>query len=1159
MNAWGVAFAAIAYLLFLFVVAAFGDRRRKQSQPSSGRPIIYALSLAIYCTSWTFFGSVGLAATTGLDFLAIYVGPILAVTVLYPLYSHVIRVAKAERLTSVADFIASRHGKSSVVGAVAAIIAIVGTVPYIALQLKAIETSVETMLTAQPFVLAQGAPVDTALYISILLALFTIAFGTRHADATEHQDGLMLAVATESIVKLLAFLGVGLFVVFQVFDGFGDMVEAIGSSAYVSANFQAGITPSTFAIFTLLSLCAFFLLPRQFHVGVVEQRTQEELKAARWLFPLYLIAINLFVVPVALAGMIQLGDSASPDIYVLALPLSQGASAVTLLAFIGGLSAATAMVIVASVALSIMLSNNIVLPLMVRLNLVHSVDMSRSLLKIRRTAIFGILTMAYAYVVIAGDSAALAAIGLLSFAAVAQFAPSFFGGMLWRDGNGRGALAGMIGGFAMWFYTLLLPTLLDPNAPLLSAGPGGIAWLHPQAMFGLDMAPLTHGVLISLLMNCLLYYVFSKSRAARPLERMQANTFWYFDNRASGIFSNFNDTVTVGELRQKVSSYIGQERAYRAFSSFFDGELRVQERHTIADEKTMRFAEQLLASAIGAASARLVMSLMLRQQGQTNAIDARLLDDASEALLENQGILQTAINQVEQGISVFDEDFRLSSWNSQFRRLLDLPADLGQAGTKLSTIAEAVAERCTWEGDSVSDFTRQLLDQSEPWQVRLLATGRIVEIHANALPIGGHVVSWHDVTDRVQAAQALQLSNETLERRVEERTQELTQLNAELAAAREAAETANIGKTRFLAAVGHDVLQPLNAARLYASSLAERLAEEPTRQLAEKVDHSLESVEEILGAVLAISRLDAGALKPNRSDFALSDLFKRLDVEFRPSAEAKGLSLDVRDNGFAVHSDPALLHRLLQNLVSNAIKYSNSGSVTVDARLAGKDLEIEVIDTGTGIRSKDQKVVFEEFRRLDEARHTEEGLGLGLSIVRRIADTLGHNISLSSRMKRGTKFTVTVPVAIGVVAKSQQQGAAPTPSMPLSGLRVACIDNEPRILDGMQHLLSGWGCEVSCFGKSVDLLTALGDATPDVLIADYHLDGDTGLDVIEAVRSTGERSIACILLTADRSTAVRRMADAADIVMLTKPVKPAALRSLLTQYHNARSIAEAAE
>ncbi|MDD9910076.1 MAG: PAS domain-containing hybrid sensor histidine kinase/response regulator [Ahrensia sp.] len=1152
---WAIVAVAVAYLLFLFLVASIGDRRAR-ALPVRARPAIYALSLAIYCTSWTFFGSVGLAASSGLNFLAIYAGPVLMITLGYPLFRHIVAVAKRERITSVADFIAARHAKSTTVGALAAIIAVVGTVPYIALQLKAISASIDDMVSQYRTSLLENAPVpvEVSFLVAVLLAVFAILFGTRHADATEHQDGLIVAVATESIVKLFAFLAVGAFVTFSLFDGFGDLWTKAQASDYVRTHFYAGIDPSSFLVFTLLSSCAFILLPRQFHVGVVENRSTAEIKAARWLFPLYLVLINLFVIPVALAGMLNFGTSIEADNYVLALPLEAGAPGVSLLAFIGGLSAATAMVIVACVALAIMISNNLVVPFLVgggrgRLNEIGRLGggMALALLNIRRTAIFVVMAMAYAYFQIADDSAALASIGLLSFAAIAQFAPSAFIGLVWRRATSTGALAGMSVGFFVWAYTLFLPTILDAATPLLTQGPFGIGWLKPQALFYVSAEPLNHGVTFSLLANILAYVGASLLRKPNAIERMQAEVFALVGRGGPSSPILQERSITLGELKDCVGNYLGHERAERAFAQFLGQRFIADKPQDRASDETLRFAEQLLASAVGTASSRLVLSLLLQKHEDAGETTIQLLDDASEALQYNRDLLQTALDQVAQGICVFDAQMRLSSWNSQFRRLLELPEHLGQAGLSISDVAAAIESRCEPDGRAIGDLVKHLLMSGQPKSITMRDSGAIIEIDTKSLPDGGLVISWNDATERRNAARLLQEANETLEKRVKERTEELTQLNVDLAQARETADAANIGKTKFLAAVGHDILQPLNAARLYTSSLVEQLRDDDAQSLASNVDSALESVEDILSAVLAISRLDSGALAPNVTVFPADRLLQRLENEFSPIAKDKGLDLIVSSNDFHIRSDYNLLRRLLQNLVSNAIKYTPEGRVVLDAKVKSNELIFEVRDTGLGIASDDHDTIFREFSRLDAGKRSAPGLGLGLSIVKRLAETLNHSITLETSVGRGSVFCVATPLAAIKGADPLVHGSPQRSASDFHGMTIACLDNEERILDGMRTLLQGWGCQVETFDNGTSLIDAMPSLQADVVLADYHLDHNTGVDVVSTIRAQHDVEFTAILITADRSAAVRSLAKAADMTVLNKPLKPAALRALLSR------------
>jgi Na+/proline symporter/signal transduction histidine kinase/CheY-like chemotaxis protein len=1158
VSGWFAILAALGYVLSLFAIASYGDRRRAGKPMRKGSPLTYSLSLAIYCTSWTFFGSVGLAATAGFEFLAIYVGPILAVTVGHRIFAHIIAVSKAERVTSVADFIAARYGKSTVVGALAALIAVMGTVPYIALQLKAISSSIETMVMGEPAgAFIENLPqFDTGLILALLLAFFAVLFGTRHADATEHQAGLVLAVATESVVKLVAFLCVGFFTLFVLFDGPQDLVAQAAAKRDVLGPFTQLPDMTRFAVITVLSFCAFLLLPRQFHMAVVENGDPRETRAARWMFPTYLVLINLFVVPVSIAGLVTFGAQVDADTYVLSLPISVNANVLSTLVFIGGLSAATAMVIVASVALAIMVSNNLVLPLMLAGRQRWAGNMGPLLLNIRRTAIFAILILAYTYVRVVGDGAALASIGLLAFAAIAQFAPAFFGALIWRKGTAAGAGWGMAVGFAVWVYTLFLPTLLAADAPLLLSGPAGLTWLRPQAMFGLDATPLVHGTLLSLALNVLTFCAVSLLRKPSHSERVQAMAFALepggFDPRPS---QGTSSAVTLAELKATVANYLGYERTERAFEAKDRRENNgLTSPRSLASGDDIIFAERSLTAAIGAASARLVMSLLLRRHDAAPQETLQLLDDASRALRENRDLLHTAIDQVDQGLAVFDAKLELSIWNRRFRNLLRLPEYYGQPGTRLADICEGIAEGAVDEDADAQTIAERLLQTGERWELQIAspvtdAPPTVIEVLSQPLPEGGIVVSWSDTTQSVEAARALRVANESLEERVRERTAALSALNHDLASAREAAEAADAGKTRFLAAVGHDILQPLNAARLYATSLAEGV-DGKSAQLAGNVDSALESVEEILEAVLAISRLDAGGQEATPRAVNLQALFSRLEREAQPLAEEKGLKLHVDDANIWVRSDPALLRRLLQNLLSNALKYTEEGKVSLIAAAKGHGATITVTDSGCGMSLEEQALVYQEFTRLKSGRDRAPGLGLGLSIVDRLTRALDHDLALQSTLGAGSTFTLRLPRAKAPSTNKPKEGpATPSPTAntakSMAGLNVLCVDNEAVIRDGMLNLLSRWGCDPQA---SADLDEACKAEKPDAVVADYHLDNETGLDVIAALRARHGGELPAILLTADRSPEVAAKAAEAQVPMLQKPVKPAALRALLSTF-----------
>src|SRR5574343_1450212 len=531
LSAWFIALLATAYLALLFAVARFGDARA-----DAGKSIIsanvYALSLAVYCTSWTFYGSVGRATSGGLSFLTIYLGPTLMLLFVSVIVK-MIRISKAQRITSIADFIASRYGKSQLLAGMVTVIAVIGIVPYIALQLKAVAASVDVLLEHSGSTVELWG-IDSTFLIAVVLALFSILFGTRHLDATERHEGMVAAVAFESVVKLIAFLAVGLFVTYGLYGGLGDLFQRAASNPDLGRLLQldSGRAGSWTAMI-LLSGLAIIFLPRQFQIIVVENVDESHIKRAVWLFPLYLVLINIFVLPLALGGMLHFsGQGGNPDTFVLTLPLAHGAESLALLAFIGGLSAATGMVIVETIALSTMVCNDLVMPWLLRsawFQAQHRQDLSGLLLAIRRVASALIVLRGYVYFRGAGEAYALVGIGLISFAAVAQFAPAMFGGMYWKQGTRAGAVAGLSAGFLVWLYTLLLPSFAKSrwiSDDFVTQGLFGAGWLKAQALFGLSgLDEISHCRWWSMLANLGAYIAVSLQSSPDAVEASQAERF----------------------------------------------------------------------------------------------------------------------------------------------------------------------------------------------------------------------------------------------------------------------------------------------------------------------------------------------------------------------------------------------------------------------------------------------------------------------------------------------------------------------------------------------------------------------------------------------------------------------------------------------------------
>ena len=1154
---------ALSYVGFLFATASYGDRLARRRAGGAPRPLIYALSLGVYCTSWTFFGSVGLSARSGFDFLPIYIGPIIVFALGWRLVARIVAVSKRHNITSVADFISARFGKNQALGALVAIVAVIGAIPYISLQLKAVALALQTMLPLD--LAARTADVSPAadylaLLVTIAMAAFASLFGTRHIDATEHQEGMILAIAVESIVKIASFLLVGAFVTFSLMGGLGPLIERVAARPEIATVFDGDLNWSRWITMTGLAMVAILLLPRQFHVAVVENSHIGDVRRAAWLFPLYLVAINLFVVPIAAAGLLTFGSTGTdPDSFVLALPVAVNSKPVAMVAFLGGLSAATAMVIVEAVALSIMVCNNLVLPILLRARstTAEAADMGGLLILIRRVAISCILLLAFIHYEAIGNSAALAQIGLISFAAIAQLAPTFLAGLYWRRGTGTGASAAIMGGFAVWTYTLLIPSFADAgwvDPRFISEGPFGLAFLRPRNFLSLELDPLVHGVALSLAVNVCTLVAVSLLRRPLPIETIQANLFTRRETRVTPpAHRHGRSSVKLGELRATVAQYLGAERAERAFTELGRGSGQAFNANVEADVRSLRHAEHLLASAVGAASSRLIMWLLLERKAPNRRRALELLDDATHAIQYNRDLLQSAIDHVQQGIAVFDDRLGLTCWNRQFLDLLRLPPQLDRVGITLVDVFESFqgsGGTARSPAADVQDKVRRLAIDHETLVERLDDPPSVIEIRSSRMPEAGLVVTFADITERALAA-------EELERRVESRTAELVSVNRLLAHAKSDAEKANLDKTRFIAAASHDILQPLNAARLFASTLVNRSRRGANRELVAHLDSSLESVEDILSALLDISKLDAGAVRPEPQAIRMDAFIATIVAEHEPAAAEKRLRLRSVPSTAVVTSDRNLLKRILQNLISNAVKYTDRGGIVVGCRHRGTWLTLEVHDTGRGIPDAKLPLIFREFERLDAQASNVPGLGLGLSIVKRIADMLGHAVEVRSRPGRGSVFSVRLPVSAGGLPVPDATPVRRPAVRSLPPCRVLLVDNDPAILAGMQELLKDWGCETAAVQTAEACLAMARDGfAPNIVIADLHLDGGDGLSLIQELRNQSVQFLPAILITADRSSRVQKRAELMKILYMRKPLRPAVLRAALAHM---LLVAEAAE
>jgi Na+/proline symporter/nitrogen-specific signal transduction histidine kinase len=649
-----IALVALGYLGALFAIAYVGDKRADAGRSLIANPWVYALSMAVYCTTWTFYGSVGRAAATGIGFLPIYLGPTLMAALWWFVLRKMIRISHANRITSIADFVASRYGKSHLLGGLVTIIAVVGIVPYIALQLKAVAVSVNILLSDPATVTAHGAAGsadDHAFYIALMLAAFTILFGTRHLDATERHEGMVAAIAFESLIKLIAFMLVGAFVTWGLYDGLGDIFRRAAAQprlAPLTSLSSVGGQYAGWASLTLLSMFAILFLPRQFQIAVVENVDERHLRKAVWIFPMYLVAINVFVLPIAFGGLLLFPDGrVDADTFVLALPLHEGQLTLAVFAFVGGLSAATAMVIVETIALSTMVCNDLVMPLLLKVGLLRSAgarDLSGVLLGIRRGAIVLVLLLGYLYFRLAGEAYALVSIGLISFAAVAQFAPVMLGGMYWRNATRSGAFAALMSGFLVWTYTLLLPSFARSGwlpIEFLDQGLFGIALSRPQALFGLTgLDQITHCLFWSLLANVGCYVGVSLFTRPSVGETAQSVRFVDAFSHTAATPAFWSGSASLDELRKLLGRFLGTARADEIFASYGRRRGWPARAPVQADGALVAFAERELAGAIGAASARAIVGSVVQEEPLQIDDIMRILDETSEAIAHSRALEQ---------------------------------------------------------------------------------------------------------------------------------------------------------------------------------------------------------------------------------------------------------------------------------------------------------------------------------------------------------------------------------------------------------------------------------------------------------------------------------------------------------------------------------------
>ena len=1170
MAAWFIVVLALVYIIGLFGIANWGERHASDRMLQKYGGAIYSLALAVYCTSWTYYGAVGSAVNNGWDYVPIYLGPILLYLFGYKLLFKMLFVAKKHNVTSITDFISARYGKRQWIAALTAMLCLIVVVPYIALQLKAVTSSYEVLLNIP----AQETTVwwrDTALWSALAMSVFAILFGTRKLMLTEQKRGVMLAVAFESLVKLTALLMLAFAVIWLVLDEPDTMWQQFQQHS-VNAHQQSGFMTLEFWTKTLLAMCAVFLLPRQFHVTFVENVRAAHLQLARRWFVGYLVLVTLVVIPIAVVGM-QLFPEQSryADSFVLLIPASQQWQAVSAFVFIGGFSAATSMIIIATIALGTMISNDVVMPAILRRQPVQELaaDYSAMILRVRRLMIVVVMALSYGYYMVFARNYDLAETGLLAFALAIQLAPAVIGGLYWRRGHALGVYGGVGIGLALWFYCLMLPQLVSAGVlgqTILEQGAFGISWLRPTALFGMHLDPLSHGVFWSLGLNVFTYVLLSLWTAAKLQDRLQAVAF-VKPNLPLQDDDKFlkRRHITGGDLQILLERFVGANRAFESIREFSARDAQPFQADEAPTSALVRHVERELAGVIGASSASAMVNAVL--DGRELAFEdvVTLFDDTRQAIQFSRKILFSTLENLSQGVSVVDRDLQLVAWNKKYLEMFDYPEGMIRIGRNVAEIVRFNAERgLCGPGDPDEHVQKRIWHlqhgRAHVFQ-RVRQDGSVIEIRGNPIPGGGFVTSFTDISEHVRAVQQLAAAKEHLEARVSERTIQLSQMNTELLSevelrrhteqdllkAKAEAEHANASKTRFLALASHDILQPLNAARLFTAALANQPLNDAGTQMVGQLENSLKATEDLIATLLDIARLDEGKIEPATEPVDLSAMLKQLFEEFSLVAANKHLKLRLRAGHFQVQSHATYLRRILQNIISNAIKYTPAGKVLVGCRRQGAKLWIEVWDTGPGIASTELERIFDDFFRVDATARGQQGVGLGLGVVERMAKSLGHQIAVHSVVGKGSCFRVAVPL----LSTNWQTAASSNEPQPMSyqhsGYQLLCVDDDETNLSALSTLLGQWqlGAVAVCNGESqVQEFMATG-AQPDLVIIDYQL--GHGIDGIQLYRQMLESwpKVPGVLVSAAPEPDLPARAKAAGMLFLAKPIKPAALRAAL--------------
>ncbi|TXR54840.1 PAS domain-containing hybrid sensor histidine kinase/response regulator [Reinekea thalattae] len=1160
MSPWLLLISVVLYILCFIGISLWGDSRTGRQLTKPIRPFIYSLSLAVYCSGWTFYSTVTASTNDELAFIPLYLGPALMFLFGHPILSKIVTVAKKQNTTSIADFLSSRYSKKRGIALLTTLICSVAVIPYIASQLTVVTQSIRLLSSAQHL----NDSNFLNLAVITLITLFSIILVTRKIETHRYRHGLMLAVSLNSLIKLGALIILAIYIVFVFYAQPSQFTNDLVSYQILSRQ----DIDSGFITQIIVSAGAILVFPKQFHVSAVECNSHRNLRSARWLFPLYLLVVGLTILPIAAAHnrIFHEGLGMTAEAFMLFVPHIGDHMWLTVLMFIGVFSASLVMVVLATFTLSTMITNDALLPTMLKGRLSRDKHFfGTKILMTRRVVILFIVLLAWLYNLSFNQDGDLTTNGLIAFSLIFQVVPAMLFGLYWRKANAFGAYAGMIGGCLVWFWTLMVPILIGHGwlaETLLTNGPFSINWLRPEHLFGSRFEdPLTHCIFFSLLANCFLLFQISSVTKTTLTGRLQAAAF-ILPSHHSHDTRYQKPNIKTNELVNLLARFSGDAQVKNWLTDY---EL-AHNIHVLNNAEPsidfIRFVERKLAGIVGANSARAMLQSTLSGRDMYLEEVVSFFDATSKAIHFNQQVLSSTLENIDSGVAVMDRHLKLAAWNKTYLEMYPYPTEKLKVGTAAEDLIRHHLINSDFHGADIEDEINKRLKYLSTGSafnfIRVRKNGQVLDMRGNPIPDGGLVITFSDITEHVQTQEALKQSKQNLEQRVAERTAQIDQMNKDLRAeikereraqtllleAKNEAEQANKSKSRFLALASHDILQPLNAARLYSAALHENYSEDATLT---KLESALRSTEELISTLLEIAKLDGISKDALKENVELNSLFNSIADEFSAQAKNKGLRLIVRPNNYFVKSEARSLRRVIQNLVSNAIKYTRNGGVLLVARKRQGGIVIQVWDSGLGIAEEDIKQIFEDFQRLDQHHHEAEGVGLGLAVVSRISQHLNHPIEVKSKVNKGSMFEISVPES---TATNSPLPAEVVHTAHQLALNILVVDDDSRNIDALKTLLTGWGCQVS---TALSAQQAFDQSeAPDLLIIDYDLTKDkrdkqnNGLALYSELQQHWQgKKVPAILVTAHPDLAIKQAAEEQNIGYLSKPIKAIALRAMI--------------